>query len=93
MHKRLSHHCTANEEELKQSIVNETLSHKYSADVDKISSTEEEKSEYAISEQKDKGNMVTYYVPTFNVSNVFECGRNNPDVSYERASMATSGNE
>ena len=25
----------------------------------------------------------------FNVSNVFGCGRNNPDVSYERAYMAT----
>ena len=29
----------------------------------------------------------------FNVSDVFECGRNNSDVSYERAYMATSGNE
>ena len=32
-------------------------------------------------------------MPYFNVSNVFECGRNNPDVSYERAYMATSGYE
>ena len=29
----------------------------------------------------------------FNVSNVFECGRNNPDVSCERAGMATEDNE
>ena len=29
----------------------------------------------------------------FNVSNVFECGRNNPDVSYERAYMDTEDNE
>ena len=29
----------------------------------------------------------------FNVSNVFECGRNNPDVSCERACMATEDNE
>ena len=29
----------------------------------------------------------------FNVSNVFECGRNNPDVSCERACMATAYNE
>ena len=29
----------------------------------------------------------------FNVSNVFECGRKNPDVSYERACMATEDNE
>ena len=28
-----------------------------------------------------------------NVSNVFECGRNNPDVSCERACMATEDNE
>ena len=29
----------------------------------------------------------------FNVSNVFECGRKNPDVSCERACMATEENE
>ena len=29
----------------------------------------------------------------FNFSNVFECGRNNPDVSCERACMATEDNE
>ena len=29
----------------------------------------------------------------FNVSNVFECGRNNPDVSCERACMPTKDNE
>ena len=29
----------------------------------------------------------------FNVSNVFECGRNNPDVSCERVCMATEDNE
>ena len=44
-------------------------------------------------EQKEEGNDVTYNVPNFNVSNVFECGRNNPDMSYERAHMATEGNE
>ena len=32
-------------------------------------------------------------VPNFNVSDVFECGRNNPDMSYERAYMDTEGNE
>ena len=32
-------------------------------------------------------------MPNFNVSNVFECGRNNPDWSYERAYMAAEGNE
>ena len=29
----------------------------------------------------------------FNISNVFQCGRNNPDVSCERARMATAYNE
>ena len=32
-------------------------------------------------------------MPYFNASNIFEYGRNNPDVSYERAYMVTSGNE
>ena len=32
-------------------------------------------------------------MPNFNVSNVFECGTNNPDVSYERAYIAIIGNE
>ena len=62
-------------------------------DVDKLCSIEEEKSEYTITEQKESGNEVTYDVPNFNVSNVFECGRNNTDVSYERSYMATEGNE
>ena len=32
-------------------------------------------------------------MPNFNVSNVFECGRNNTDVSYERVYLATEVNE
>ena len=32
-------------------------------------------------------------MPNFNVSNVFERGRKNPDVSYERAYMATGDNK
>ena len=59
----------------------------------KLCSTEIDKSEYTITEQKDEGDEVTYDVPTFNASNVFEFGRNNPDVSYERAYMATSENK
>ena len=78
---------------LKKNIVNKTLLQKYSADVDKICSTEEVKSEYTITEEKNEGNEVTYNVPNFNVSNVFKCRRNNPGVSYERAFMTTSGNE
>ena len=44
-------------------------------------------------DHKDERNEVTYDVPNFNVSNLFECGRNYTDVSYEKAYMATSGNE
>ena len=61
--------------------------------MDELCSTEEYKSEYTIKEQKDTGNEVTYDVPNFNVSNVFYCRRNNPDMSYERAYMVTSGDE
>ena len=62
--------------------------------MDELCSTEEGKSKYTITEQKDAENEVTYDVPyNFNVSNVFECGRNNPDMSYKRAYMATEGEE
>ena len=64
----------------KKSIVNETLSQNYSAEVEKLCSTEIDKSKYT-------------HVPNFNVSNVFKYRRNNPDVSYERVYMATEGNE
>ena len=58
--------------------------------MDELCSKEEDKSECNITEQKDAENEVTYDVPyDFNVSNAFECGRNNPDVSYEQAYMAT----
>ena len=88
VHKTLSQTCSANKDKSKQSIVSKTLLQNYSADVDELCSTEEDKSEYTITEQKDARNEVTYDVPNFNVSNVFECGRNNPDVSY-----VTSGDE
>ena len=58
---------------------NKILLQKYSAEVDKLCSTEIDNSEYT-------------HMPNFNVSNIFECGRNNPDVSDERAYMATEGN-
>ena len=61
--------------------------------MDKLCSKEIDKSENTITEQKDEGIKVTYDVTNFNVFDVFECGRNNPDVSYERVYMATSGNE
>ena len=45
-------------------------------------------------EQKDAGNDVTYDVPNFNVSNVFERRKKNKyDVSYERAYITTSDDE
>ena len=44
-------------------------------------------------EQEDEGNEVTSNVPKFNISKVFECGRKNPDVSYEIEYMGTEGNE
>ena len=80
VHGTLSHNCYLNKDKSKLSIVNKTLSQNYSAGVGKICSTKIGRSEYTVTEQKDKGNEVTYDVPNFNVSNVFECGRNNPDV-------------
>ena len=61
--------------------------------MDELSSTEEDKPEHTITEQKCAGNKFTNDVPNFNVFNIFECGRNSPDVSYERAYMSTSGDE
>ena len=92
VHKTLLHNCSVNKDESKQSIVNEALSQNYSADVGEVCSTEEDKSEYTITEQKEAGNEVTYDVSSFNVSTIFECGINNPEMAYERAYMATSGN-
>ena len=93
VYETLSQSCSANEGKSKQSIVNKTLSQNYSADVDKLSSTKEVKSECTIMEQKDAEDEVTYdNIYNFNVSNVFECRINNPDVSYKRAHMATERN-
>ena len=64
----LLQNCSANKYKSKQSIVNKNLLQNYFAEVDKLCSTEIDKSEYA-------------HVPNFNVSNVFECGKNNPGVS------------
>ena len=45
-------------------------------------------------EKKYAENEITYDVTyNSNVSNVFECGRNNPAVSYVRAYMATERGE
>ena len=93
VHETLLQNCSANEGKLKKSIVNVNLLQNYSAEVDKLCSTDKDKSEYTITQKRNAGNEVTYDVPNFNVSNVFECGRNYPDVSYERVYMATSGYE
>ena len=46
-------------------------------------------------EQKDAENEFTYDVPykNFNVSNVFEWGRKNPDMSKKRVYIDTNRNE
>ena len=83
-----------NENESKRSIVNETLSQNCSVKENKLCFTKEDKSECANEKQKYAKNEVACDVTNyFNVSNVFECGRNNPDVSCERACMATEENE
>ena len=76
VHETLSQNSSANKYESKQSIVNKNLLQTYSADVDKLCSTEIEES----------------FVPNFNVSIVFEGRKNIPDVSYEILYMATEGN-
>ena len=66
-------------ERIRKIIVNEYLSQNYSTDVDELCLSEEERSQCTIKEQKDAGNDVTYDVtydvPNFNVSNVFEYER------------------
>ena len=83
-----------NESESKRSIFNETLLHKCSAKENELCSTKENESEFANKKQKYTKNEVACEVTNyFNISNVFECGRNNPDVSCERACMANMDNE
>ena len=65
----------------------------YSADVDKLCSTEKDTSEYNVTEQKDaeyKEYSATKEVPSY--FNIFEYGRNilgRLDVTYEQVCMAT----
>ena len=91
--KYLLRNCPANKDKSKKIIFNETLLQNYSAYMEKISSTEEDKPEYTITQKKVEGNEVTYDAPNFNVSKIFEYRRNNPDVSYEREYVSTSVNE
>ena len=82
-----------NEGESKCSIVNETLSQNYSANVSELCSTEKDISEYTITEQKYaeyEESSATKEVPSY--FNIFECGRNLLDrlyVTYELACLAT----
>ena len=83
-----------NESESKRSIVNKTLSQNCSAKENELRSMKEDKSECANKKKRDAHNEVACDVTTYsNVSNVFECGRNNPDVSCERACIANVDNE
>ena len=52
VHEILLQNCSTIEDESKQSIVNETLSQNYSADVGGLCSTQEDESEYTITEKK-----------------------------------------
>ena len=83
-----------NENKSKCSIVNKPFSQNCSAKDNKSCSTTKDKSECSNKKQKDVKNKVACDVTNyFNVSNVFECERNNPDVSCERACMATEDNK
>ena len=97
MHKTLSHSCSTDEDESKVIIVNKNLLQSCSTEEDKLCSTEEEKSECTITEQKDANSEVIYNMPNyFNVFNIFKCGRNlldRLDVSYKRSYMATPKEE
>ena len=94
VNEKLSQSGSTNEKKSKCSIVNEPLLQKCSAKDNKLCSTKEDESEYANERQKYSKNEVSYDVTNcVNVSNIFECGRNNPDVSCERACTATAYNE
>ena len=90
------HVCSTDKRELKEFLVDESLSQSCSTDKYKSKgiivndfSTEEEKSECTINKQKYANKVVTYDVPSY--SNIFECGRmllDRLDVSYERVCMA-----
>ena len=83
-----------NKSKSKRSIVNETLSQKCSAKKNELCFTKEDKSECANEKKKDAKNEVAYDVTNYlNVCNVFECGRDNPDVQWERTCMANVDND
>ena len=82
-----------NEGESKHTILNKKILQNCSAKENELCFTKEDKLEHADEKQKDAKNEVAYDVTNyFNVSNVFECGGNNPDMSCERVCMATEDN-
>ena len=82
-----------NESKSKRIIFNKPLLQKISADENVLCSTKEDESEWANKKQNYAKNEVACDATNyFNVSNVFECGRNNTDVSCGRACMATEDN-
>ena len=93
MHKTLLQSCYTDEDESKRISINETLLQNCSTEKDQLFSTEEDKSEFTITKQKDANNEVTYDVTNYFIAfKVFECGRRileRLDMSYERAYMAT----
>ena len=65
-----------------------------SAKYNELRFTKKDESECTKKKQKDANNEVACDVTNyFNVSNVFECGRNNTDVSCEGLCMANGENE
>ena len=82
------------ESELKRSIVNKILSQKCSVKENELCFTKKDESECSNVKQKDAKNEVAYDGKNYlNVCNVFECGRENPDVQCERACMANVNND
>ena len=54
VHETLSQNCSANRDESKQSIVNESLYQHYSMDMEKLCSTEIDKSQYIITKKRQR---------------------------------------
>ena len=94
VNENLSQSGSTNKNKSKSSNANETLSHSCSAKENELCFTKEDKSECANMKQKDANNEVACDLTNcFNVSNVFESERNNPDMLCERACMDTEDNE
>ena len=92
--KKLSQSCFTNKNKSKPSIVNRPFLQNFYVNENELCSTKEDESKCAIKKEKDVNNEVACVVTNYlNVSNVFQCGRNNPDVLCERKCMANEDNE